>query len=182
MNKAERDRLHKIWKKIDKADRKRLRKIWSERAFEGPNYASSDELDEILRAKLVPLAIELDNHRFHWLAEVIAGFSMGFTKSLNEAFGLTRGKPSSLETLQKDADVLQEYSYGVSYLSIAEITGVDRSTVSNLCEGKEEFVDRRNRALSELLSREMSRTQPDHHKEIIERHSRILRTFLSKQD
>ena len=168
MNQANREHLRKIWSQIDKADRKRLRKIWSGRSFESPNYASSDELEEILRAKLVPLAIELDHHNFHWLAAIIAGFSMGNTKSLNEAFGLTRGKPSSLETLLKDADILQEYSYGVNYKSIAEITGVDRSTVSKLCEGKEEFVDRRNRALSELLIREMSRTQPDHHKEIIE--------------
>ncbi len=153
---------------MNEADRKRLLKIWSGRPFEGPNYASKDELEEIVKAKLFDFAIALDANNFSWPAKAIAGFLLKETRTLNEAFGLTRGKPSSLETLQKDADILQEHSSGVNYKSIAEITGVDRSTVSKLCEGKEEFVDRRNRALSELLIREMSRTQPDHHKEIIE--------------
>lgn len=142
---------------MNETDRERLHKIWSGRPFEGPNYASKDELKEIVEAKLFDLAIALDANNFSWPAKAIAGFLLKKTRTLDAAFGFNRGKPLSKETRNRDANVLQTRLGGASYRRISIDTGVDQGDVIRLCKGEGSFADRYNTALAELIWRRLEK-------------------------
>lgn len=137
------------------SDRDRLLEIWNSRVPQGLNYASKDELEASVKAELLTLAVELHANNFFWPAEAIAGFLLGKTNTLDEAFGLRLGKPFSKETLRKDANALQLRLKGKSYNHIAKKTNMDRKDVRGICECRDGYERRCNAAYAEILGRQL---------------------------
>ena len=134
-----------------------LRQIWESRTSKGIDYRDASERERETQLELRALAIALHEANFLRTAEAIAGYLLGETSSLDQAFGL-KGKPGApprLTTLRKDADALEGFLQGTAIETIATNVGMLEIDVQRLCDGTGKFFKRRQAAFAEILCRRL---------------------------
>ncbi len=122
---------------MSKSDFDRLREILPQEPLEQPDYRSKRERENAVQQELTQLAISLHKHKFIAASQAIASYLLGYSTSLDQAFGLKRpgrGRPPNQKTAVKYADALEMHFNKIDAAAIAATLNLLEVDVERFCQ------------------------------------------------